>query len=127
MLKSVEGEFAKKYSPVEVSDKSFHLDNSNLLISIEIKNSKKICHDLFWISAREHLEDVHELDEVDVVVAVGVVEAEEVTLQLFNIATWHCLQNHLPVRCDCQKKKRYFLGIFPKRGGGSPHFPKLFV
>ena len=70
----------KNYLPVEVFDQGFHLQNSDLLIPIEVKNSKKIGHDLFWVSASEHLEDVHELHKVDVLVAISVVKPEEVTL-----------------------------------------------
>ena len=37
-----------------------------------------------------------------------------------------CWQQRLRVRGDFQKK-RYFLGIFPKMGGGVTPFPKTFV
>ena len=69
-------------APVKVFDQGLHLEDSNLLIPIKVKHSKQVCHDLFWVSAHQHLEDVHELHEVDVIVAVGVVQPEEVTLQL---------------------------------------------
>ena len=62
--------------PVKVFDQGLHLEDSNLLIPIKVKHSKQVGHDLFWISARQHLEDVHELHEVDVIVAVGVVQPE---------------------------------------------------
>ena len=62
--------------PVKVFDQGLHLEDSNLLIPIKVKHSKQVCHDLFWIPARQHLEDVHELHEVDVIVAVGVVQPE---------------------------------------------------
>ena len=66
--------------PLKVLQKCIHLHNGDLLIAINVKDSEQVVQDLLGVSACQHRENVHELHEVDVVVSVGVVHPEQMTL-----------------------------------------------
>ena len=66
--------------PLKVLQKCVHLHNGDLLIAINVKDSEQVVQDLLGVAACHHRENVHELYEVNVVVSVGVVHPEQMTL-----------------------------------------------
>ena len=79
-MKSGDNETMINAPPLKVLHKCVHLHNGDLLIAINVKDSEQVVQDLLGVSACQHRENVHELHEVDVVVSVGVVHPEQMTL-----------------------------------------------
>ena len=79
-MKSGDNETMINAPPLKVLHKRVHLHNGDLLIAINVKDSEQVVQDLLGVAACQHGENVHELHEVDVVVSVGVVHPEQMTL-----------------------------------------------
>ena len=78
---------------VEYLDDLVHFCSRDDTVTIQVKHSENFTHHFFWSSIIHDVEDNHELSEVNVATAVGVVYSGKRSINLQSVSDKRSLQN----------------------------------